>query len=97
LNKTIANLPYTKFLGLVVDDTLTWNNHIDQLIFRLNSACYAIRAVNVVLSRKAFRMLYFSYIHFVILCGIIFLGNMSNSVKIFRMPIKIKKCLKKNE
>jgi len=22
-NKTIANVPYTKFLGLVVDDTLT--------------------------------------------------------------------------
>ena len=63
LNKTIANLPYTKFLGLVVDDTLTWNNHIDQLISRLNSACYAIRAVNAMLSRKAFRMLYFSYVH----------------------------------
>jgi hypothetical protein len=31
LNKTIANIPYTKFLGLVVDDTLNWNNHIDQL------------------------------------------------------------------
>jgi hypothetical protein len=59
LNKTIANLPYTNFLGLVVDDTLTWNNHIDQLISRLNSACYAIRAVNAMWSRKALRMLYF--------------------------------------
>jgi len=63
LNKTIANLPYTKFLGLVADDTLMWNNHIDQLIPRFNSACYAIRAVNAILSRKAFRMLYFSYVH----------------------------------
>jgi len=25
-NKTTANRPYTKFLGLVVDDTLNWNN-----------------------------------------------------------------------
>jgi hypothetical protein len=56
LNKTIANLQYTKFLGLVVDDTLMWNNHIDQLIPRFNPACYAIRAVNAILSRKAFRM-----------------------------------------
>ena len=45
LNKTMAKFPYTKFLGLVIDETLTWNNHIDQLISRLNSVCYAIRAV----------------------------------------------------
>jgi hypothetical protein len=60
LNKTIANVPYTKFLGLVGDASLTWNNHIDQLISRLNSACYAIRAVNAMMSRKALRMFYFS-------------------------------------
>jgi hypothetical protein len=48
-----------QFLGLVVDDTLTWNNHTDQLISRLNSARYAIRAVNAVLSRNALRMLHF--------------------------------------
>jgi len=31
-NTTIANVTYTKFLGLVIDDTLTWDNCIDQLI-----------------------------------------------------------------
>ena len=51
-NKTIANVPYTKFLGLVFDDTPTWDNHTGQLISRLNSACYAIRAINAMLSRK---------------------------------------------
>ena len=66
LNKNIANLPHIQFLGLVVDDTLTWNNHIDQLISRLNSACYAVRAVNAMLSRKALKMLYFSYVHSII-------------------------------
>jgi len=45
LNKTMPNVPYTKFLGLVIDETPTWNNHIDQLISRLNSVCYAIIAV----------------------------------------------------
>jgi len=47
-NKIIANVPYTEFLGLVVDDTLTWDNHIDQLISRFNSACYAIALLLVV-------------------------------------------------
>ena len=48
----MANVPYTKFLGLVFDDTLPWDNHIDQLISRLNTACYAIRAIKAMLSRK---------------------------------------------
>ena len=37
MNKTIANLPCTKFLGLVVDDTLTWNNRIDSEIYHTNT------------------------------------------------------------
>ena len=27
-NKSVANVPYTKFLGLLIDDTLSWDNHI---------------------------------------------------------------------
>ena len=52
--------------------TLTWDNHIDQLISGLNSVCYVIRAVNAVLSRKALRTLYSSYVHSFISYGIIF-------------------------
>jgi hypothetical protein len=37
----------------MVDDNLTWNNHIDQLISELNSACYAVRSVNALLSGKS--------------------------------------------
>jgi hypothetical protein len=69
----------------VVDDTLTWNNHTGQLISRLNSACYAIRAVNAMLSRKALRMLYFSYVHSIISYRIILGGNTPNRIKIFRI------------
>ena len=50
LNETIADVPHTNFLGLEVDDTLTWDNHTDQLISTFNSACYAIRAVKAMLS-----------------------------------------------
>ena len=74
LNKNIANHPYTKFLFLMVDDNLTWNNHIDQFISKLNSACFTIRAVNAMLSRKGLRMLYFLYIHSIVSYGLIFGG-----------------------
>jgi len=42
-NKKIATVQNLKFLGLNIDATLTWK-HIDELISRLNKACYAIRS-----------------------------------------------------
>jgi hypothetical protein len=40
--KIIPNVTYTKFLGLSVDNTLTWKTHLDLLINKLSTACYVI-------------------------------------------------------
>jgi len=56
----------------VIDDTLSWDNNIDQLLSRLNSACYARTAVKAMLSRKYLRMLYVSYVLSIITYCIIF-------------------------
>jgi hypothetical protein len=75
----------------VIDDTVTVHNHIDQLISRLNPACYAIRAVKAMLTRKALKMLHFSYVHSIISYGIIFGGNTPNIIiTILGMKKKIK-------
>jgi hypothetical protein len=63
INKTLANIPYTKFLSLMTDDTLNWDNHIDRLLSILNSACCTISDVKAMLSMKAFTTLYFPYVH----------------------------------
>jgi len=42
-NNLIKNVCHTNFLGLMLDSTLSWKSHIDQLISKLNSACYVIR------------------------------------------------------
>jgi len=54
----------------------------------LNSACYAIRAVNAMLSKKALRTLYFSDVHSIISYGITVWGNIPNSINIFSMQNK---------
>jgi hypothetical protein len=72
-NKSIANVTYTNFMGLMIDDTPTWVDHIDQLISRLNFTYYTIRAVRARFTRKALRMLYFPYVDSIISNGIIFL------------------------
>ena len=42
-NKMIIQANFVKFLGITVDNTLSWKQHIDAIIFKLNKACYIIR------------------------------------------------------
>jgi hypothetical protein len=44
-NNRISNNLCTKFLGLIVDSTLSWKPHIDHLINKLSTTCYVIRSV----------------------------------------------------
>ena len=41
----IANVYNTKFLGLTLDNTLSWRTHIDTIIPKLSSANFALRVV----------------------------------------------------
>jgi len=41
-NKFIPTITYTKFLGLTVDCSLTWINHIDSLTKKVSTTCYLI-------------------------------------------------------
>jgi hypothetical protein len=38
-NNLITNGSYTKFLGVTMDNTLSWNNHIDLLMKKIGAAC----------------------------------------------------------
>jgi hypothetical protein len=44
-NNRNPNNSYTKFLGLIVDNILSWKPHIGHLINKLSTACYVIRSV----------------------------------------------------
>ena len=44
-NSIISNLNSTTFLGLTIDSTLSWKDHIAKLTSKLNKACYAIRTI----------------------------------------------------
>jgi hypothetical protein len=44
-NKKIANTCTTKFLGLTLENTLSWKTHIDTILPKLSSATFAIRTV----------------------------------------------------
>jgi hypothetical protein len=60
-NKQISKIYNTRFLGLVIDDNLSWGFHIDEIIPKLNKACYIIRSVKPFISLEVLRMIYFPW------------------------------------
>jgi hypothetical protein len=78
-----------KFLGLHIEKTLSWKFHIEKLVTRMSSACYAIRTVKGLMSQETLKMIYFTYMHSVMDYGIIFLGNLPISMNVFRIHKRI--------
>jgi hypothetical protein len=82
-NNQINSTYYVAFLGLTLDATLLWVGHINKTIPKLNSACFAIRTLKSFLSTEELRIIYFAYIHSIIMYGIVFWGNSPNSKSVF--------------
>jgi len=77
IHNYISNTCEIKFLGLIIDDTLSWKQHIDQLIKKMSTACYALRYVKYSLPIETLKIihLYFAHIHIIMSYGVIFWGN----------------------
>jgi len=88
-NSIISNLNSTTFLGLTIDSTLLWKDHIADLTSKLNKACYAIRTFKPFMTFNVLRTVYFSYFHSVMSYGIIFWGNSHLSANIFKIQKRI--------
>ena len=84
-NKEIANVYNTKFLELILDNTLSWRTHIDTIIPKLSSASFALRAVKTFLSQESLKIVYYSYFHSIMIYGLIFWGNSHYSNIVFRL------------
>jgi hypothetical protein len=51
-DKKIVNTHNTKFIGLMLDNTFSWKVHIDSIVPKLSSACYAIRIIKPCCPRR---------------------------------------------
>ena len=87
-NSIIANTNSTKFLGLIIDNTLSWRDHIVELTSKLNKACSAIRKIKPYvfgcLKNYLFFLCTLSYV-----IWYYFLGNSHYSNSIFKIKKRI--------
>jgi hypothetical protein len=59
LNNQITNSTNTKFLGSTNEETLSWNCHINQILLRLSSACYAMKVITPLMSEDTLKIIYY--------------------------------------
>jgi hypothetical protein len=85
MNNQITNSTNTNFLGLAIEETLSWKRHINQILSRLSSACYAIRVITPLMLEDTLKMIYHSYVHLIMTYDIIFWGNSPHSTDIFKI------------
>jgi hypothetical protein len=88
-NKEIANTCNTKFLGLTFGRTFSWKNHVDAIVPKLSSACFAVRALKPFLSLESLKMVYFSYFHSIISYGLVFWSSSYYSNTVFKLQKRI--------
>ena len=62
-NKLISTAPCTKFIGLTIYRTLSWRMRIAHLMTKLGTACYVIRPIKPLMSRKTLLLIYHSLFH----------------------------------
>jgi hypothetical protein len=89
------NTDALKFLGLTMDSTLSWKEHIKHTASKLSSASYAIRIVTSVMPLESLLMTYYAYAHTIMSYGIVFWGNSTHSDQIFTIQERIVRIIMK--
>ena len=60
--KTISESEYIKYLGIMVDSTLTWNIHIDKISKTISRATGLLYKIRPFVTNKILKMLYYSLV-----------------------------------
>jgi hypothetical protein len=55
-DKTIEEVETTTFLGLQIDSNFNWKTHIQYIIPKLSSACFAMRTVTSLIKTETLKL-----------------------------------------
>lgn len=93
-NEKIKQVKHTKFLGLLIDEHLSWNYHIKSICAKISKNLYLLRGIKNVLPNSSLKQLYYSYIHSHITYGLILWGPMASRKNIKRLIVSQKKAIR---
>ena len=84
-NENIPQVKSTKFLGMWIDDSLTWNEHITKVILKLKSRVNLLKMGQHFLSKHALKVLYFAQLHSVLTYGIVMWGSLASQANLNKL------------
>ena len=73
----IPQVDSTKFLGVHLDKNLSWDDHLNQLVNKLNNNCYLLSISKKFLSEANLVKLYYAHIYSHVKYGITAWGSMA--------------------
>ena len=92
-NVSVPIVESVGFLGISLDSCLSWENHIEKLNLKLNSACAVIRRLRDVVSLNCIRIYYLAHIQSIINYGTCFWGTSKDALKVFKTQKRIIRCI----
>lgn len=89
-SQAISQLKETKFLGLHIDENLSWNSHVSNLEKKVSAGLFGLRIMSKFCSTEVLKTIYFAHIHSHISFGVVLYGatNNANLIKILRLQKK---------
>ena len=92
-NEIINQVNKVKFLGMIIDENLTWQEHINYCSNKMSSGLYAINSSKHLLTREHLKTLYYSLTHSYLNYGLLLWGS-SNKRHISKLEIKQNKTIR---
>ena len=90
----IHHVSSTKFLGVWLDDQLSWKTHMNKLLSRLKCGLGMLQRSKELLSRKAKKLLYYGQLHSHLCYGLGVWGPMLSAGQISQLCILQRKCVR---
>ena len=88
--ETIQRVKSTQFLGVTLDELLTWNTHIDNICTKISKSIFLLKQTKHMLPKHSLKLLYHCYTQSIINYGLLLWGPMCNKC-MFKKVLQLQK------
>jgi hypothetical protein len=74
-NVNIVHVKCTTFLGITIDEYLTWNNHITEVSKKITRASGIITKIRYLINRNSLKLIYYILVYPYLIYGNLIWGN----------------------